>query len=129
MLEVVTASLVLCALAYAPIGILQLPDRMPSSAVIGSVIGLGVLCTAVAFVAFFKLIAEVGPTRATVVAYLNPAVAVIAGVLLLDEPFTPSTALGFMLILAGAWFAAGRVRRDPETGKDPAMLSEPPLQD
>jgi drug/metabolite transporter (DMT)-like permease len=128
-LEVVTASLVLCALAYAPIGILQLPDRMPSSAILGSVIGLGVLCTAVAFVVFFKLIAEVGPTRATVVAYLNPAVAVIAGVLLLDEPFTASTALGFMLILAGAWLATGRVRRNPERGCDAVLLPEQPLQD
>ena len=92
-------------------------------------IGLGALCTAVAFVVFFKLIAEVGPTRATVVTYLNPAVAVLAGVLILDEPFTVWTALGFMLILAGAWCAAGRVQRHPEASRDPALLAEPPLQD
>jgi len=127
-LEVVTTSLVLCALIYAPLGIYQLPDRLPSPTVLGSVLGLGVLCTSIAFVAFFKLIAEVGPTRATVVAYLNPAVAVLAGVLLLDEPFTASTALGFTLILAGAWFAAGRVKRHAES-RDPVLLSGPPLQD
>jgi drug/metabolite transporter (DMT)-like permease len=124
-LEVVTASLVLCAMIYAPLGIYQLPDRMPSPAILGSVLGLGVLCTSIAFVAFFKLIAEVGPTRATVVAYLNPAVAVLAGVLLLGEPFTTATALGFALILAGAWFATGRVKRN----RDTVLLSEPPLRD
>lgn len=127
-LEVVTASLALCALIYAPLGILQLPDRLPSPAVLGSLAGLGVLCTAVAFVAFFQLIAEVGPTRATVVAYLNPAVAVLAGVLLLGEPFTTATALGFVLILAGAWFATGRVKRSAEP-RDAALLSDPPLHD
>jgi drug/metabolite transporter (DMT)-like permease len=107
-LDVVAASLALCALAYAPAGILQLPARMPAPAVTGAVLALGVFCTALAFVLFFKLIAEVGSTRATVVAYLNPAVAVLAGVLLLDEPFTAATAAGFLLILGGAWLVTGR---------------------
>ncbi len=128
-LEVVTASLALCALVYAPIGIYQLPKHLPAPAVVGSVIGLGVLCTAVAFIAFFKLIADVGPTRATVVAYLNPAVAVLAGVLLLGESFTVSTALGFVLILVGAWFATGRARRKNEECQEAILLPEPPLQD
>lgn len=128
-LDVVAASLVICAVGYAPLGILQLPDRLPSPAVLGSVLGLGVLCTSIAFVAFFKLIAEVGPTRATVVAYLNPAVAVLAGVLLLGEPFTVTTALGFVLILAGAWFATGRVKRSAEPRPEPVLVTEPPLRD
>lgn len=104
-LDVVTASLVVCALAYAPVGIAQLPSALPSLKVVGSVLGLGVMCTALAFIVFFKLISEVGPTRATVVTYLNPAVAVAAGVLLLGEPLTATTALGFILIIAGAWMA------------------------
>ncbi len=66
---------------------------------------LGTVCTAAAFVLFFELIAEVGPVRAVVVAYLNPAVAVAAGVLLLAEPFTAGTAAGFVLILAGSFLA------------------------
>jgi drug/metabolite transporter (DMT)-like permease len=127
-LDVVAASLVICAVGYAPLGILQLPDQLPSPAVLGSVLGLGVLCTAVAFVAFFKLIAEVGPTRATVVAYLNPAVAVLAGVLLLGEPFTVTTALGFVLILAGAWFATGRAKRSTEPHPEPVLATETPVR-
>jgi len=66
-----------------------------------------VACTALAFLLFFRLIAEVGPVRATVITYLNPAVALAAGVLLLGEPFTPGTAIGFILILAGSWLATG----------------------
>jgi drug/metabolite transporter (DMT)-like permease len=115
-LDVVTASLVICALGYAPFGIAQLPHAMPTLAVAGSVLGLGVLCTAIAFIVFFKLISEVGPTRATVVTYLNPAVAVAAGVLLLGEPLTATTVIGFVLILAGAWMATGaRSDRTPES--------------
>jgi drug/metabolite transporter (DMT)-like permease len=73
--------------------------------VIGAVIVLGVACTAGAFLLFFQLIAEVGPIRATVITYVNPAVAVAAGVALLGEPFTVGTGLGFVLILAGSWLA------------------------
>jgi drug/metabolite transporter (DMT)-like permease len=72
---------------------------------------LGVLCTAVAFILFFKLIAEVGPVRATVVAYVNPAVAVALGVIVLGEPLTVGTLVGFPLILLGSWLAAGRPAR------------------
>jgi len=123
-LDVVAASLSLCALAYAPIGIAQLPHQMPSLAIVGSVVGLGVICTAIAFVVFFKLIAEVGPTRATVVTYLNPAVAVVAGVALLGEPFTVATGAGFGLILAGAWLATGSARRRPARNVESAGNAE-----
>jgi drug/metabolite transporter (DMT)-like permease len=75
--------------------------------VVGAVVVLGVVCTALAFLMFFRLIAEVGPVRATVITYVNPAVAVAAGVALLGEPFTLGTALGFVLILAGSWLATG----------------------
>ncbi len=104
-LELVTVSLALGAVAYAPVGIAQLPAAMPGASAVGAVIGLGVLCTALAFILFFELIAEVGPLRATVITYLNPAVAVLAGVTVLGEPFTAATAAGFVLILGGSWFA------------------------
>lgn len=107
-LDVVAGSLALCALVYAPVGIAQLPPRLPALPVVGAVLGLGVLCTAIAFLLFFRLIAEVGPVRATVVAYLNPAVAMVAGVALLGEPFTVGMAVGFPLILAGSWLATGK---------------------
>lgn len=110
-LQVVAASLGLGALLYAPVGIAQLPSRMPALPVVGAFVGLGVLCTALAFVLFFELIAEAGPVRATVITYLNPAVAVAAGVTLLGEPFTLGTALGFVLILAGSWIATGAPRQ------------------
>jgi drug/metabolite transporter (DMT)-like permease len=105
--EVVAVSLALCAIAYAPVGIALLPHTLPSLEVIGSVVVLGVVCTAGAFLVFFRLIAEVGPVRSTVVTYVNPAVAVAAGVALLGEPFTAGTAAGFVLILAGSWLATG----------------------
>ena len=109
-LDVVAVSIGLCALAYAPVGIAQLPRAMPSPAVIGSVAVLGIACTAVAFLLFFRLIAEVGPVRATVITYVNPAIALLAGVTLLGEPFTPGTAAGFVLIIAGSWLATGPSR-------------------
>jgi drug/metabolite transporter (DMT)-like permease len=106
-LDVVAASLALCAIAYAPAGVALLPRAMPGLDVVVAVLVLGVACTAVAFLLFFRLIAEVGPVRATVITYVNPAVAVVAGVALLGEPFTLGTAAGFVLILAGSWLATG----------------------
>lgn len=102
---VVAVSLVGAAVAYAPLGIAQLPSALPGPAVVGSVVVLGLVCTALAFLIFFELIAEIGPVRATVVAYVNPAVAVLLGVLLLGEPFTAATAAGFVLILGGSFLA------------------------
>jgi drug/metabolite transporter (DMT)-like permease len=64
-----------------------------------------VLCTALAFLLFFALIGEVGPVRATVITYVNPAVAGVLGVLILDERFTVGMAVGFVLVLAGSVLA------------------------
>ena len=114
-LDVVAVALALCAIGYAPVGIAQLPHRMPAPEVIVAVVVLGVACTAAAFLLFFRLIAEVGPVRATVITYVNPAVAVAAGVTLLGEPFTLGTGVGFVLILAGSWLAtaSGGARTAP----------------
>jgi len=107
---VVAASLALTALAYAPLGIAQLPARLPSAQVFASVAILGIVCTALAFLLFFALIAEVGPVRSTVITYFNPAVAIVLGVLLLNERFTAGMAIGFGLIAAGSFFATRRAR-------------------
>jgi drug/metabolite transporter (DMT)-like permease len=104
-LGVVTASLALCAIAYAPVALLQLPPAIPPAPVVTAIAALGILCTAIAFVVFFQLIAEAGPVRATVVTYLNPAVAVVLGVVLLRERFTVGTAVAFVLILGGSFLA------------------------
>jgi drug/metabolite transporter (DMT)-like permease len=105
-LGVIAGSLLLAAVAYAPAALVQLPHAWPSGEVIAAVIALGVVCTAIAFLVFFALIAEVGPVRATVITYVNPAVAVTLGVLLLHERLTGGIAVGFVLILAGSVLAA-----------------------
>jgi drug/metabolite transporter (DMT)-like permease len=84
-LGVVAVSLVLPAIAYAPLGLTHLPAALPPGRVLLAVALLGVVCTALAFLLFFALIAEVGPVRATVITYVNPAVALALGVALLGE--------------------------------------------
>jgi drug/metabolite transporter (DMT)-like permease len=120
-LGVVSGSLVICTVLYAPAAILQRPAHVPSLTVIGAVIALGVICTAVAFLVFFALIAEVGAVRATVITYINPAVAVALGVTLLHEHFTVGVAFGFALVLVGSVLATrtGRAsRRGPRAPKE-----------
>jgi len=109
-----TATLALGAvgLAYLPVALLT-QDGAPSTRSLAAVGGLGVVCTAVAFVAFFALIAEVGPSRATVFTYVNPVVALTLGVVLLSEPLTWGLVVGFPVVLAGCWLAASH--RAPET--------------
>jgi drug/metabolite transporter (DMT)-like permease len=107
-LGVVAASLGLTALVCAPLGIAQLPHTVPSVEVIGSVAVLGVVCTASAFLLFFALIQEVGPLRAQAITYVNPAVALALGILLLREPFTVGAVVGFGLILLGLLLATRR---------------------
>jgi drug/metabolite transporter (DMT)-like permease len=112
-LGVVAASLGITALAYAPFGLTQLPSTLPSTQVLFSVAVLGVVCTALAFVTFFALITEVGAPRATVITYVNPAVALALGVALLGEPFTVGIAIGFVLIVLGSVLATRRAAPSP----------------
>lgn len=109
-LGVVAASLAISAVLYAPVGLLQWPDAAPGADTWWSVVGLAVVCTAVAFLVFFELIAEVGPSRATVITYVNPAVALALGVIVLDERVTVATGVGFALILVGSVLATQRER-------------------
>jgi drug/metabolite transporter (DMT)-like permease len=74
---------------------------------------LGVVCTALAFLLFFRLIAEVGPVRATVITYVNPAVALVLGITILSEPFTIGAGVGFVLILVGSYLATRRGAKRP----------------
>jgi drug/metabolite transporter (DMT)-like permease len=107
-LGVVASSLLIAAVLYAPAGIAQAPTHWPRAQVMLAVLALAVICTAIAFVVFFQLIAEVGPARATVITYVNPAVAVLLGVVVLGERFTAVTAVGFVLVLAGSVLATSR---------------------
>src|SRR5690606_34931995 len=102
---VMTATLGLAAIIYVPIVLLagSWPTVMPSTPVLGSVAILAVFCSAIAFLLLFALIAEIGPVRATAITYVNPAVAVIAGALVLGERITVWTIAGFALILLGSF--------------------------
>ena len=97
---VITGSLIGAATVFLPFAIWLHPTHVSVKAGL-SVVGLAVLCTAIAFLALFALIAEAGPARATVITYINPAVAIVLGVLVLDEQFTVGIAIGFPLDISG----------------------------
>ncbi|WP_367323579.1 DMT family transporter [Streptomyces sp. HUAS ZL42] len=119
-LHLTAPCLALAALVYAPAAAMTWPSEMPSATVLAALAALGVICTAVAFVAFMELIKEAGPTRATVITYVNPAVAVAAGALFLGEEVTAAIGVAFTLILAGSVLATATAgpRRDVRPGLD-----------
>jgi drug/metabolite transporter (DMT)-like permease len=101
------AALATATILLAPAAVLTPPAAMPSGEALAALAGLGVICSALAFVLFFALIVEAGPSRASVVTYLNPAVAILLGVTLLDERLGAASIGGLALILAGSWIATG----------------------
>lgn len=103
----VTASMGISALVLTPAALASAPSSMPSGDTVASVLVLGLVCSALAFLLFFALIHEVGPGRATVITYVNPVVAVGLGVLLLGENVGLSAVAGLLLILAGSWLSTG----------------------
>jgi len=123
---VIAVSLAATAVIYAPIAAFQLPDERPSTEALLSVLGLALVCTALAFVVFFALIAEVGPVRATVITYVNPAVAAVLGVAILDEHFTVGMGVGFVLVLLGSVLATRSSRREPGATLEPAYEAPEP---
>jgi len=116
---VMAVSLTLVAILFVPIGATQWPTAMPSANVLLSIVVLATICTAAAFLLFGALIDSVGPVRATVITYINPAVAAVLGVLVLDEIFTVPMAIGFALVIAGSVLAT-RPRRTEALGPTPA---------
>jgi drug/metabolite transporter (DMT)-like permease len=102
----VTGTMGASALLTLPLALASLPPALPGSGPVLALLALGVGGTGVAFVLFYGLIAEIGPTRASLVAYVAPAFAVAYGVALLDEDFTALTLLGLVLIVGGSWMAA-----------------------
>jgi drug/metabolite transporter (DMT)-like permease len=98
------------ALVLAPFAALALPDQAIRPQAWASLGVLGVFCTAVALLAFYRLVGMAGSNRAGLVTYLNPVVAVLLGVMLLDEPVGVSTVAGFALVAAGCWLATRPVR-------------------
>lgn len=105
---VMSLSLGLCFLVYVPIVALEWPSVVPSGNVIAAVVILGTVCTAAAFLLFAALIDEIGPVKATVITYVNPAVAAVLGVAVLNEAFTVPMAIGFALVIVGSTLATRR---------------------
>lgn len=118
-LGIVAVSLVTAAVGYLSIALLvpgTLPTAMPSASVVASVTTLGVVCTAGALVMMFALVAEIGPVRATTFTYVNPAVAIVAGAVVLHERVTPATGVGFVLVLLGSALVTRRPRSSATEG-------------
>jgi drug/metabolite transporter (DMT)-like permease len=117
MLGSVSATLTVASVVLAPVALINLPTRMPGQATLISLVTLGLACTALAYVLYFNLIAEAGASRASIITYVNPAVAVLLGALILSEPITPGTIAGFVLILIGCALATGLVRGPRGSGR------------
>ena len=125
----------IAALVYTPVAVATRawPPAWPSASVTVSMVLLAAVCSAGAFSVMAALVAEVGPVRATTVTYLNPAVALVAGAVVLGEPVSGWAIVGFALILGGCFLAAirrpARARRgEPERPGRDAAVSEPLLE-
>lgn len=115
-LTVITMALLINAVLYAPLAWFTRPTVSVPAATWWSVAALGVFCTALAFITFFALIAEAGPSRTTVITFIAPAVALVLGVAILSEPITWGIVVGFPLVVAGSYLATRRA---------PAIEAEP----
>ncbi|MEN9923124.1 MAG: hypothetical protein RIS09_638, partial [Actinomycetota bacterium] len=103
---VIGMSLLIVSLVYTPFLPFIAPTEVPSTTSIAAVVTLSIVCTVIAFLLFFALIDEIGPVRVTLITYLNPAVALILGVVFLSEPITIGLAIGFPMVIIGSWFAS-----------------------
>lgn len=106
-----TACLGVAALVYAPVIAVSGPLPSVSPAALAALVTVCLVCTALAFVLFFRLITEVGRPRSTLVAYLNPVVAVALGAAVLHEPLDLTVALATVLIVGGSAAASLRTAR------------------
>jgi drug/metabolite transporter (DMT)-like permease len=104
-LGVAAVALGAVAILVAPLAWIARPARVPPANALWAVLGLAVVCTGIAFVVFFRLIEEIGPARATLITFVNPAVAVVLGAVVLDEKITAATIGGFALVLGGCFLA------------------------
>ena len=108
-LGVISLSLVIVSLIYAPFAASSLPRDIAGGATLyawGAVGVLGAVCSALAFVLFFSLIREVGPARASLITYVNLAVAIVLGVIFLEEPVTVGLFVGLPLVVTGSYLAS-----------------------
>lgn len=118
-LGVITLALAVNSVIYAPFVWLQWPTTPVAASAWWSVVVLGILCTAIAFILLFALVAEAGPARTTVITFINPAVAVFLGVIILSEPVTLGLLVGFPLVILGSYLAT-RPDRNPAAALEDA---------
>ncbi|HEX8105414.1 MAG TPA: DMT family transporter [Solirubrobacteraceae bacterium] len=115
-------SITVAGVLLLPAAVATAPSSLPGTRAALAVLALGAIGTALAFVIFYRLIAEVGAGRASLVSYLAPGVALLYGALLLDEPITFAAIAGLALILGGVALASGRRGR----GDAPAPIEVAP---
>ena len=106
-------SILVAVVLTLPAAIATAPSSWPGTRATLAMLALGVVGTALAFVIFYKLIAETGAGRASLVSYLAPGVALVYGALLLDEEITPAAIVGLALILGGVALASRRNGSQP----------------
>jgi len=110
-LGVIAVSLAMVSIIYVPFAAITLTQdiqAIPSVGAWASVTVLGAVCSALAFVIFFALIREIGPARASLITYVNLAVAALLGLVFLDEAITPGILVGFPLVVVGSYLASRR---------------------
>ena len=117
-------SILVASVLTLPAAIATAPSEMPSLRPLLSVLVLGVVGTALAFVIFYKLITETGAGRASLVSYLAPGIALFYGALLLDEPITAASIGGLALILGGVALAS-RKPKEARGGASPSGTVAP----
>jgi drug/metabolite transporter (DMT)-like permease len=99
------ASLAVAAVILLIPAAAEIPSRLPSANALVSIAVLGIVCTAVAMLLMFYLVNHAGASRASVITYINPVVATLLGVLVLDEQLGVGGFIAFALILLGSWLA------------------------
>jgi drug/metabolite transporter (DMT)-like permease len=108
------------ALWLAPFALMFWPSQAIANRDWWAVVALGVLCTGVAYLLYFRLLARIGPARAITVTFLIPVFAMIWGGLVLSEAVTASMAVGCLLILAGTALATGLLSFNRRAAAPPA---------
>lgn len=109
-LSMATGSQLGAAVCLLPFALPSAPPAAPGSTVIGALLGLALVCTSVAYVLYFKLIATVGPTRALTVTFLIPLFALFWAALLLHEPVTVNMLAGCAMVAVATWLVTFQPR-------------------
>jgi drug/metabolite transporter (DMT)-like permease len=104
--QILAVTLLLAAIIYLPTLAFVLPTKVPPASALASIFVLGAVCTALAFIIYFKVMSHFGPARASLTVYINTVVAVLLGVLILDEELTSTMLIGIPLVLVGSYLAS-----------------------